>query len=149
MKSFFWPALTVWQWIWGLPQNLAGAVIAAVTWKQAVRRERFRTALVLRYGKRSWLAAKGAFSLGMFLFIPEAKWVDERVVVHEYGHTVQSLILGPLFLPVVGIPSILWAWYFGSHRDLCRRRGITYGSRFPESSANRLGTRVTGRRSLE
>ncbi len=30
-------------------------------------------------------------------------------LMHEYGHTLQSIILGPLFLPVVGLPSLLWA----------------------------------------
>ena len=52
----------------------------------------------------------GGVSLGAFIFI-NGKRGDEykkTVSVHEYGHTIQSLILGPLYLFVVGIPSFVW-----------------------------------------
>lgn len=28
---------------------------------------------------------------------------------HEWGHTRQSLYLGPLYLLIIGLPSIIWA----------------------------------------
>ena len=31
------------------------------------------------------------------------------VLKHEYGHAVQSAILGPLYLLVVGVPSLIWS----------------------------------------
>ena len=57
--------------------------------------------------------------IGMFIFISEKcpKGLEsnlsmqetfERTKVHEYGHTIQSIILGPLFLLVIGIPSCIW-----------------------------------------
>ena len=45
-------------------------------------------------------------SMGMFLFLGDH---DKHVLVHEYGHSIQSCILGPLYLPVIGIPSLIWA----------------------------------------
>ena len=48
---------------------------------------------------------------GAFIFIDtgaEGEEYKKTVSVHEYGHTIQSLILGPLYLFVVGIPSFVW-----------------------------------------
>ena len=49
----------------------------------------------------------GAMSLWPFIFL----WCDAGVipatVSHEYGHTIQSRILGWFYLPVVGVHSLL------------------------------------------
>jgi hypothetical protein len=50
----------------------------------------------------------GAVSLGQYIFIFSDYGKDEmRIIKHEYGHTRQSHILGPLYLLVVGVPSII------------------------------------------
>ena len=67
-------------------------------------------------------------------------------MVHEYGHTIQSLILGPLYLIVMGIPSALWA-AFGSKKR--REKQIPYGAFFTEKWANQLGEWVTGEKSID
>lgn len=36
----------------------------------------------------------------------------EHIRRHEFGHSVQQLILGPLQLFIIGIPSALRYWYF-------------------------------------
>ena len=67
--------------------------------------------------------SKSSVSLGMFIFITDEPYFYEklkdtytkqelynRLLVHEYGHTIQSLILGPLYLIVMGIPSTLWGF---------------------------------------
>lgn len=48
----------------------------------------------------------GGISLGHFVLMDKYSGVD--VLSHELGHTVQSMILGPLYLFVIGIPSISW-----------------------------------------
>lgn len=97
-------------------------------------------------------------SLGLFLFVSGAeKQVrrgkdklndvpDSETVVHEYGHTIQSLIFGPAYLLVVGLPSLVWANlpYFVKKRRL----GAPYSSFWTEKSANILGERATGERSF-
>lgn len=65
--------------------------------------------------------------------------------MHEYGHTIQSLIFGPLYLIVMGIPSTLWGFLFGKKR---KERQIPYGVFFTEKWANHLGERVTGEKSI-
>ena len=61
-----------------------------------------------------------------------------RILRHEYGHSIQSLILGPLYLFVVGLPSILWCRVpaLGKSWRSGRR---SYYSFFTERSADRLG----------
>ena len=68
-----------------------------------------------------------------------------RLLVHEYGHTIQSLILGPLYLLIIGIPSSLWGFLGGRKR---REQQIPYCAFFTEKWANRLGEWVTGEESI-
>lgn len=62
--------------------------------------------------------------------------------VHEYGHTIQSLILGPLYLFVVGIPSFIWC---NNKKCIAMRQdnNKSYYDLYCESWANRLGEAVT------
>jgi len=49
-------------------------------------------------------------SIGMFVFMNPARgegWVHDTRI-HEFGHCVQSILLGPLYWLVVALPSILW-----------------------------------------
>ena len=83
-------------------------------------------------------------SLGLFIFV----WPDDtRVCVHEYGHTIQSAILGPLYLPVIGIPSAIWANLPALQKKRSQEH-LSYYRFFPEKWANRLGERITGDKSL-
>ena len=71
---------------------------------------------------------KSSVFLGMFVFVTKEpyfydKLKDEnskdelckRPLVHEYGHTIQSLILEPLYLIIIGIPSTLWEFFPNLH----------------------------------
>ena len=126
----------MWKWLyrllqctWGLPQTLAGFL------------------LYLRYRRSPHAAFHGAvhtrwpgkngLSLGMFIFTPASgdDW-DGGMVWHEYGHTFQSLLLGPLYLPVVGLPSVIWCNCFREYR---RRKQMPYAAFFTERWADRLG----------
>lgn len=56
---------------------------------------------------------KGGISLGMLCFVSESLSHDKESVAHELdGHTMDSKILGPFYLLLIGIPSILWAWLY-------------------------------------
>ena len=87
-------------------------------------------------------------SLGLFVFVSETlsqkeEGYREQVIVHEYGHTIQSLILGPLYLIIIGIPSSFWAMtpMMINYR---KKNHISYFSFFCERWANYLGEKVTG-----
>jgi hypothetical protein len=97
----------------------------------------------------------------MFLFVTDdpfyyyqdfrQKYTEEQfskmLMVHEYGHTIQSLIFGPLYLFAVGIPSITWSFlpYFVRKRA---NEKISYFSAYPERWANKLGESMTGELSI-
>ncbi|MET0081271.1 MAG: hypothetical protein ABW119_22680 [Candidatus Thiodiazotropha lotti] len=50
----------------------------------------------------------GGVSLGPFLFYQHTP-TGYEMLYHEYGHYRQSILLGPLYLPLIGLPSLGWA----------------------------------------
>ena len=81
-------------------------------------------------------------ALGMFIFVPKGLRPEReaKLLSHEYGHTFQSALLGPLYLLAVGIPSFLWA---NLPQNVKRRsmQHIPYESHYPENWAEQLGRR--------
>lgn len=126
----------LWQWTWGFPQSLLGLIFRLV-YKDCQRTE-YHGTVVTHWPKG------GSMGVGMYLFLGTGGNEDCRaqVLVHEFGHSVQSMILGPLFLPIMGIPSFLWA-NLPRCRRLRREKNISYYKFYPERSANRLGQLVT------
>ena len=82
-----------------------------------------------------------------FVYVYDEEAFSKMLMVHEYGHTIQSLIFGPLYLMAVGLPSILWSFLpvFVRKRDVEK---ISYFSGYPERWANHLGERITGDNSI-
>ena len=103
------------QCTWGLPQTLLGFIVLLINIKN--KHYFYHGAIITERNVPS------SVSLGMFVFtttnpmkdkrtknkIPDEE-LSKRLLVHEYGHTIQSLIFGPLYLIVMGIPSTLWGF---------------------------------------
>ena len=135
------------QCTWGILQTFCGFIVFLLH----IKNQHF-----LSHGSvvTRWKRPASA-SLGLFIFVADDPYpylkeenLSRRLLVHEYGHTVQSLLLGPLYLPVIFLPSCLWA---GLPR-LCRKRRekrISYFSFYTERWANRLGERLLKERSME
>lgn len=124
------------QIFWGLPQTLLGFAVFLCFCRG--KHYRYRGAVVTEWKKRCGL------SLGLFLFVPEGDY-GKNFLVHEYGHTIQSLLLGPLYLLVIGIPSAVWCnlpWCVSCRRKKKR----AYSEFYTERWANRLGEKKTGER---
>ena len=88
-----------------------------------------------------WDTCSG-LSLGLFIFTPNTKFKESQEIrVHEYGHCIQSIFLGPLYL-FVGIISVTWAGlpYFVKMR---RVKHIPYTACFVEHWASSWGEWVT------
>lgn len=126
-------AYSIIQWIWGFPQTAAGAVISLFVGGKA---QRFHGASVRRW------RLSGSVSLGRFIFISEKVQPEflQRIMVHEYGHTIQSLFLGPLYLLAVGIPSVLWAGLPALEKYRINH-SVSYYSFYSERWADELGER--------
>ena len=123
------------QWTWGLPQNLVGLGFYLFYRIKGCPHFSYQGAVVT-----IWTNATGSMSMGRYLFL-EPGWTPSghRLLAHEYGHTIQSLFFGPLYLLVVGLPSVLWAG-LPCFRNM-RRKGRSYYSVYPEKGATRLGER--------
>ena len=123
MKKF----LNVILWIWQLPQNLLGLFFLLFL--------RPEFSIVFRTSKIYYSTEmRGGISLGHYIFLNEKYW-DEGgdSELHEYGHSIQSMWLGPLYLFVIGIPSILWAAWWN------KDRGVSYYWFYTEALADKLG----------
>ena len=134
------------QCTWGIIQTIAGLVMFLTS--TGSRRAWYNGAVATFWNKPFGI------SLGLFIFIPpQARFynsekyhfskdeIQSRLLVHEYGHTYQSLILGPLYLPVAGLPSTIWG--------LVKKPDKSYFSFFVEKWANHLGEKHTGLKSME
>lgn len=131
------------QWTWGLPQTLAGACVFLKHRKEP--HFNYKGACATAWDKSSGV------SLGKFIFVPRDKTADDETKVssflldHEYGHSIQSLILGPLYLLLVGAPSLAWNRlpYFDRKR---RNTGKSYYSAVFERTASNFGEKVSDRK---
>lgn len=121
------------QWTWCLPQNLLGLIFYIV---QRIRRRgiaaKHRGAVATLWNIR------GGLSLGMFIFLDGQDKDIERTILHEYGHTIQSMILGWFYLPVVALQSLIWAGLPVFSKMRLEKR-ISYYSFWTEAWANQLG----------
>ena len=141
------------QLTWGAPQSLAGAALTLRC--RRCPRENFHGAVLTRWPR------KASLSLGLFLFVTDDPFYhypaerknytdaafSRRLAVHEYGHSIQSLLLGPLYLPAVGLPSLLWS-FLPSLAKKREREHLSYFSVWPERQANDLGELFTGEASV-
>lgn len=151
-RLFFKVVYTALQFSWGIVQTLLGFVVFLLNIKSP---HHFFCGCVVTTWKR-----KSSLSLGEFIFCtddPFCYYPAKKSVfkyeqfysmyeVHEYGHTVQSLIFGPLYLFVVGISSISWAM-LPCFVKLRYKKSISYFAVFPENQANSLGEKITGKKS--
>ena len=115
--------------VWQLPQNMTGLLLG---WFLKDKR-RYRNPNGVPDDIHVVGASNmyGGISLGNFIYCRPP--VYDRMVRHGYGHCRQSRILGPFYLPVIGLPSLLWAiwWHPG--------RSVGYYSFYTERWADRLG----------
>ncbi|MFO0560168.1 MAG: hypothetical protein U0269_19285 [Polyangiales bacterium] len=124
---------------WELPQNALGlAALAQFAARGAVGSVRYERERIFVE-----ITADGAVSLGWFVFFSNR---DNPVIPagrenkdHEYGHSIQSRWLGPLYLPVVGVPSVARVVYAHVFKLRTGRRWARYYDGFPEDQADRLG----------
>lgn len=129
MKRFLFVLL---QCTWGLPQTLAGLVVYLLC--RDCPRGRYHGAFSTRWHRAQSL------SLGQFIFVTDALPSEHPAIrqlfAHEYGHCLQSLLLGPLYLPLIALPSALWCnlrWC----ENYRKKHKVSYYSFFVERWANR------------
>jgi hypothetical protein len=89
-------------WIWQLPQNLLG--LGLLAYYQLTKGD------VEKYAEpdgRYFYSTKGMPSgvcLGNYIIMKYKETGND--MKHEFGHSIQSRILGPLYLLLIGLPSL-------------------------------------------
>lgn len=125
-------------WIWELPQNFLGLLVLIV-----MKQKRRIVTIELEANHYYFETLRTGVSLGRFIFwSPSGNRFSHLVNdcrMHEYGHSRQSLMLGPIYLLIVGIPSILRVLYSRWYRKKHGRNWKNYFNAFPENWADKLG----------
>lgn len=114
-------------WIWCFPQNLVGFIVKHVTKATPV-------------GDHYWFKVEcGSVSLGEYIFLCPGHYGNKKTLRHEKGHRTQSRMLGWLYLPLIGLPSMIWAAYYSKHYEDLVEKGVSYYSFYTEKWADKLG----------
>lgn len=101
-KSFWWWVAFVTLTIWQLPQAILGAFMLLFTQKNKLIAQRHFDFCF--EGEHM----SGGISLGPIAIVSKNLSRHEPSVMHELdGHTVDSKIFGPLYLIIIGLPSIM------------------------------------------
>lgn len=118
------------RWTWELPQTLLGLLATTVLLGMGAvaRCSAFHGAVVIETQRHGW----GGLSLGGVLIVGQQPGDPgaSGLVRHEYGHYLDSQRLGPLYLLLIGLPSVLSAY-------IATRFGWTHRRTFTEQRAER------------
>ena len=89
--------------IWQFPQHIIAYVIILINCKSI-------KLMVSKDGISHYLVDRlfdSAISLGNYIFLDSDGNFSYKTIKHEFGHQKQSLMLGPLYLIIIGLPSII------------------------------------------
>lgn len=137
MKNFYRNVQLIIGLLWGFPQNLLGMIYLLTLYlkgKKIVKaKNTYNNVPVFLFYRKS---IKGSVALGNFVFVNSNTYNISFVTKHELGHVIQSYILGPIYLLVIGLPSILWAYY--RYLKLLKGYKLDYYSFYTEAWANKI-----------
>ena len=125
--------LLILLWIWQFPQHLLAIIMKFLLKPESF--EYYKECKIYRTRQRYV-----GVSLGLYIFLSANYKLP--TVMHEYGHSIQSRWLGPLYLVVIGIPSLLFCYVQDRlfHNDWDMEKRVKWYYRQPtEKSADRLG----------
>jgi len=126
-------------YLWQLPQHLLGLALVKTTGAG-----KWKTGGIIWYwfdqNKNQFTRFFSGVSLGQYILLP---YNDMNTIKHELGHSIQSVYLGPLYLPIVGIYSAvfcnLWDRVFHKGWSTYDRHYWYYKTRRTEKWADKLG----------
>jgi hypothetical protein len=121
---------------WLILQWLPGTIGLAIFHNAEIYNNEEAGVFVIKVNKGN-LFGNACFSSGPIIFVvPNC---DDNTIRHETGHSVQSLMFGPLFHVVVSLPSVCRFWI----RRWCNKSHSWYLSQFPEGNC-KLGAEELG-----
>lgn len=124
---------------WGLIMVIFGLLLSLPLWlfKKSKKYHWVRYFVV---GK-SW----GGLEAGLLFFTDSYEY--DTILSHEYGHSFQNAILGPLMPILVSIPSAIRYWIF-TIREWKNKSNPAYDSIWFEKNASELGAAIVAMQTL-
>lgn len=105
------------QLTWGSLTTFVGLATLLVLKAAKKKVEKNCFGFVIEVGDCDW----GGVSLGPVAITATYSSMNERYMKHirrhEFGHSVQQLVLGPLFLLLVALPSVIRYWHVRLHPE--------------------------------
>lgn len=122
--------------IWQLPQHLLGLLLLLV---YNAKNTTFKIGKSKYYHSNKLDAS---ISLGYIIIL--GRNYNHNTIYHEYGHSIQSKYLGPIYLLIIGLPSILGNIYDRLfHKSWTYKDARNWYYNLPwEKSADELGNVV-------
>jgi len=113
-------------WTWCFPQTFLGLLIFLFfkSGNRIIKQETYKNIDVKITNDIHF----GGISLGNYIILDKNV---KKELNHEYGHTIQSYILGPIYLIIIGVPSYFLFTFF--------KKSEKYHKYFPENWADKLG----------
>lgn len=149
MKYIWYGIYILIQCTWGIAQTLVGFIFLLLHIKKP--HSFFKGSINTKWDSLTGL------SLGLFVFSPNENCEDlekytknskeelarqaNMILVHEYGHIYQSLVLGPFYI-IPGICSICWG-RMKRYRKLRSKYGVPYSFYWTEQWADYWGEKTT------
>ncbi len=137
-RKWWYPISVFLHWTWGSWQTMGGFFV--YLWYIRCPHSYYGSSI-----RTTWEKPYG-MSIGQFIFTPTGE-LSEEMAVHEYGHTFQSILLGPWYIIVVAIPSLLWG-FIPAFIKMRREKGILYTSLYCEKWASDWGEAITKKKAL-
>lgn len=110
--------------IWQLPQNIVALIMMPFIGKlKLIKYQDYCFAFEAD-------KMQGSISLGSFIFLCNSHAKEDTTIAHEFGHVWWSHAFGPLYVFIIGIPSIFWAGFRNREKHPC------YYSFYTEKWAN-------------
>ena len=130
--------VTALLFLWELPQTVLGMLLYAIL------KKRNQIVGIERESHRIYLETQNTgVSLGLIVFWTPAGnrfwYLKNDCRMHEFGHARQSVRLGPLYLFLVGIPSMSRVIYRWGYYRIKGKSWEKYYFGFPENWADILG----------
>ncbi len=129
---------------WGIIMTLIGLLVLAfcTIFFKDTKVELSNGRIFIRFLNKSF----GGVSLGIVILTDRFYSLNHGVDGHELGHTLQNAWLGPLFIPLIAIPSLIRASMFNwLATRYYERRGngdvLKYDSAWFEGWATNLGNK--------